>query len=464
MPPDTHRLEIYRVAGIRAPPLGLAYLASALMREGHEVAIIDSPTLELSLREFLDKVREFKPDVVGISVSTPLAPKAYETAKRIKEQFPDLIIVGGGPHATYMYEEALSNGIDIVVRFEGEVTTVELVKTLERFGKDPEALRKVKGIAFADRDGKIVVTEDRGFVENLDSIPFPAWHLLPMDRYTVLGKSIRVAHVIASRGCPYGCIFCLTSYYWGRRIRYRSPQNVAEEIQILVEKYGAKHIVFSDDNFAFSRRFVYELMDELQKRGIDVPFSCGARVDSLDKKFLEFLVRKGCTALYIGVESGSQETLDRIGKRITLDQCRRVVEWTRELNLFTMASFVIGFPWETVDDVRKTIEFAVKLDPSYAQFTVATPYPGTPLFDYAVKNDLIVDWNWEHYTTVRPVMKGHYLDTKAIGRLLKEAYRRFYLRYKFLRRELASGRLRQLLPKIVRTALEGLIDLIRSRV
>ncbi len=463
LPPDIHNLEIYRVAGMSAPPLGLAYIAAVLENAGHKVAILDSPTLRLDTKTFLQKVREFKPDVVGLSLITPTAPKGYTAAKKIKEMCPDTIVIAGGPHVTYMYDEALDNGIDVVVRFEGERTVLELVDVLERFGLNPDALRKVRGIAYRDREGRTVVTENREFIEDLDTLPFPARHLLPMDRYTVLGKSIRAAHIMASRGCPYGCIFCLTSYYWGRRVRYRSAKNVANEIQLVVEKYGAKYIIFTDDEFTLSRRFVYELIRELRERKLDIVFTCGARVDHMDREFMKFLVENGCVALYFGVESGSQETLDRIGKGITLDQCRKVFQWARELGVFAMGSFVIGFPWETVDDIRKTIEFALELDPSYAQFTVATPYPGTPLFSYAVENNLIVDWNWEHYTTVRPVMRGFYLDVDTIARLLKEAYRRFYLRLDFIKREMASGRILRIIPKLIKEALHTLVDAIRSR-
>ncbi len=463
LPPDIHNLEIYRTAGITAPPLGLAYIASVLERAGHKVTIIDSPTLKLSSSQFIQKIREIKPDIIGLSLQTPLAPRGYRIARLIKELFPDLIIIAGGTHPTYMYEEALDNGIDIVVRFEGELTALELVKVLERKGFDIEALKKVKSIAFRDKEKRTIVTPLREPIHNLDELPFPARHLLPMENYTVLGKNIRAAHIMASRGCPYGCIFCTTSYFWGRRLRLRSPKNVADEIEYVVNKHKAKYIVFTDDELTTSRKFVYGLIDEIKKRKLDIMFTCGARVDHMDREFMKFLVENGCVGLYFGVESGSQETLDKIGKRITLDQARKVFTWAKELNAFAMGSFIIGFPWETVDDIRKTIDFAIELDPSYAQFTVATPYPGTPLYYYAIEHNLIVDWNWEHYTTIHPVMRGFHIDVKTIAKLLQEAYRRFYLRWSFLKRELSCGRLLQIAPKILREVFSAIIDAIKSR-
>ena len=463
LPPDSHNTEVQKVAGVNAPPLGLAYIASVLEKVGHKTLIVDSPTLRIDMKRFLQITKEFKPDIVGISLSTPLAPRGYGAAKKLREEFPDIILIAGGPHATYMYNEALNNGFHIVVRSEGELTMLELIDVLARYGFNTEALKKVKGIVFRDRDGRTIVTEPRPLIEDLDALPFPARHLLPMDKYTVLGKNIKAAHIMASRGCPYGCIFCLTSYYWGRRVRIRSAKNVVDEIEHVVEKYNAKYIVFTDDELTISKRFVYEMIDEIKKRKLDIVFTCGARVDHLNRKFLQFLANNGCIAIYLGIESGVQHILERIGKGITLDQCRKVFEWIHNLDMFAVGSFVIGFPWETVDDVKKTIEFAIELDPSYAQFTVATPYPGTPLFEYAVRHNLIVDWNWEHYTTVRPVMKGLYLDVKTIARLLKEAYLRFYLRLNFIKREIVSGRFFRILPKIFRETFELFKDFVKSR-
>ncbi|MCI4436008.1 MAG: cobalamin-dependent protein [Ignisphaera sp.] len=464
LPPDTHNLEIYRVLGANAPPLGLAYIAGVLEKAGYSVRIVDSPTLKLDQERFIDIVKEFKPDIIGFSLLTPLAPKGYEIAHKLKELFPETILVAGGQHPTFMYSEALSHGFDIVVRFEGEYTMLELVKTIERYGySSTEALKSVKGIAFRDREGNIVVTDNREPIHNLDELPFPARHLLPMDKYTVFGKSVPVAHIMASRGCPYGCIFCSTSYFWGRRIRIRSVANVADEIEHVVNKYKAKYIVFTDDELTWSKKWVSDLIDELKKRGLDIQFTCGARVDHLqDFDFLKKLVDGGCIGLFVGVESASQNTLNLIGKKITVEQAEKFFENVKKLeqqykeSIDVVGSFVIGFPWETVDDMKKTIDFAVKLDPTYAQFTIATPYPGTPLYDYAVKHNLIIDWNWEHYTTLRAVMKGLYTDAKTLEKLLREAYRRFYVRAKYLLREARKGRLFMVLPTIIHSIISWL--------
>ncbi|MCE4628398.1 MAG: B12-binding domain-containing radical SAM protein [Desulfurococcales archaeon] len=460
LPPGVHNLEIYRIMGMKAPPLGLASIAAVLENAGFKVRIIDSPTLEIEEDEWLREVKSWSPDVVGISLLTPLAPRGYRAIKRLKEEMPDVPIIVGGPHPTFMYEEALREGADIVVMGEGELTTLELVKTLQAHGMSPEHLKNVRGIAFKAGDGRTVVTPPRPVVRNLDLLPWPARHLLPMEKYTLFGKPIRVAHVMASRGCPYGCIYCTTSYFWGRRVRFRSAENVVGEIEYLVDKYHVKYVVFADDELVLNKKFVKDYVRLMKERGLDLPFACGARVDHVNREFMKFLFDNNCVTIYFGVESAKQETLDRIGKRITIDQIKRAFQWKKELGGFAVGSFILGFPWETIEDMKRTVEFAIRLDPDYAQFTALTPYPGTPLFEYAKKHGLIEDWNWEHYTTIRPVMRGFNFTRDDLARMIKYAYRKFYLRLSFIGRELRRGRLKDLAGVLARELARYLKDVI----
>jgi len=440
VPPGIDKLELYKVLGLKAPPLGLAWIAAVLEMAGHKVRVIDSPTEGVDLKTFINEVESWSPDVVGITSITPTIYKAYDAAKAIKEYDKDLPVIMGGPHVTFMYEEALSNGVDVVVRGEGEYTTLELVNTMEKVGLDAERLRSIRGLAFR-RGGEIVRTPDRPPIRNLDELPPPARHLLPMDKYTLFGKPIRIIHAMASRGCPYGCSYCSTSYFWGRMIRYRSAEAVADEIEDAVNKYKTNIVVFTDDEFTLGKRFVYDFLREIRERGLDISFSCGSRVDTIDRDMMAKLKEHGCTALYFGVESGSQDTINRVGKNITLEQANRVFQWAKEINIDHVGSFIIGFPWETIDDMKNTVRFAMKLNPTYAQLTVATPYPGTPLYYQAVNENLIEDWNWEHYTTLRAVMRGYRFTREQAQRMLQWAYVKFYSRPKFLVHELIHGRL-----------------------
>ncbi|RUM48104.1 MAG: B12-binding domain-containing radical SAM protein [Hyperthermus sp.] len=466
LPPGIHTLEIYRIAGMKVPPLGLAWIAAVLEREGHKVSIIDSPTLELDVEKWIRLVKGFRPDIVGFSLLTPTAPKGYRAVKLVKEELPGVITVAGGQHPTAMFSEALNEGFDVVVLREGEYTMRDLVRVIESRGFDPAALMGVDGIAFRDpRSGAIRVTRPRRPIEKLDELPWPARHLLPMDKYTLLGKPIRVAHVMASRGCPYGCMYCSTSYFWGRRVRFRSPRDVADEVEFLYEKYGARYVVFADDELTINKYFVRRWIEEIRERGLDIRFACGSRVNHVNREILDLMIRSGCVMLYFGVESASQETLDRIGKRITPEQAEKVFSTVRELGGHAMGSFILGFPWESLDDMKATVEFAVKLDPDYAQFTALTPYPGTPLYTYAKKHGLIEDWNWEHYTTIQPVMRGFKWSRRDLARMIKYAYRRFFLRPRFILREALEGRLwstsRVVVKEVVNVLRDKLLELIK---
>ncbi len=463
LPPDTHRLEVYSILGAYAPPLGLAWIAAVLERAGHKVKIIDSPTLRLGVKDFIREVKGWSPDLIGFSVITPTARKAYTTVRLLKKYFSDIPIIGGGPHPTFMYGEALNEGFDVIVCGEGELTTLELVSTIERFGFPCDELRNVKGIVFKDREGNYVRTMSRELISDLSKLPWPAHHLLDMNAHSMFNKNVKVAHVMASRGCPYGCIFCSTSYFWGRRVRFRPTKDVVGEIKLLAEEYGVKRVAFMDDELTASRTFINEFIKEVKESKLDLEFSCGSRVDHVDREMLKNMKEVGFKAIYFGVESASQDSLKMIGKRITIESVIKAFKLAKELGLYHVGTFILGFPWETLDDMEKTVEFAIKLNPSYAQFTVATPYPGTPLYEYAVRNNLLIDNNWEHFTTLRPVMRGIHFSEMDVARMLARAYRKFYLRAEYLIREIRGRRLAEIRTIITKGIANWFDDYIRSR-
>ncbi|MEM4576345.1 MAG: radical SAM protein [Candidatus Nezhaarchaeales archaeon] len=446
IPPGCDKLEIYQVAGIRAPPLGLAWIASVLERYGHDVKIVDSPTLGLSLTDFIKIVGSWCPDIVGLSSLTPTIKLAYKTAKAVKTLNRDIKIAMGGVHTTFMWREVLSECpyVDFVVLGEGEGSMPQLVDALEK-GVKP---RNVPGIAMRNENGEPVCTGPWKLVD-LEDLPPPARHLLPMDKYTALGKPVNIVHVMASRGCPYGCIFCATSYYFGRRVRFRRVESVLNEIVDCIDKYKTKTFVFTDDEFTISKRWIESFIRGLKEMGVDIQWTCGARVDSVDEKLLAKMYSSGCQTIYFGVESGSQRTIDKIGKRISLSQVKRVFETVKRIGGSAVATFIFGFPWETVSDMKQTMKFAMDLDPDYAQFTYATPYPGTPLFNIAKRFNLIVDHDWSHFTTVRPVMRGFYFTIRDVEAVFKEAYLKFYTRLKFLARQIKMGLFRDFIKVIL---------------
>ncbi|MFP3228985.1 MAG: radical SAM protein [Nitrososphaeria archaeon] len=454
--PGLRPLEIYQSIGVRSPPLGLAYIGAVLEGAGHQVMILDAPTQGMGVDEAAREVLSWRPDVVGISAVTPTAKGGYRLACAIKSRAPDLPIVMGGQHVSFMFQEALSTGcVDYVAIGEGERTMAELVEAISG-ARDAES---VDGLALPGPR----LTRPRRPIENLDELPEPARHLLPMDEYTVFDKPVRIIHVIASRGCPYGCIYCSTSYYWGRRYRIRSARLVADEIERATQKYGTNIVVFADDELTLSHKWVYEFLDELDRRKLDISWTCGTRVSSVNRDLLERMRAKGCNIIYYGVESYNDEDLLRIRKKITTGQVQDAVRATKEAGMEVAGSFVLGFPWQRVEDVRNTVKFAERLNLDYAQFTVATPYPGTPLYEEAVRDGLIEVWDWDYYTTVYPVMRGMYIARDQMIKLLGWAYRKFYMRPSYLLSQLRKNRLRTMIDMMAR-AIGSAISSMRSSV
>mgnify|MGYP001772637396 CR=1 FL=1 len=452
--PGLRPLEIYQSIGVRSPPLGLAYIGAVLESAGHEVMILDAPTLGLGVEEAAREVLSWRPDVVGISAVTPTVKGGYRLACAIKGRAPDLPVVMGGQHVSFMFEEALSTGcVDYVAIGEGERTMLELVEALGRGGD----VSSVDGLALPGPR----LTRPRRPIDNLDELPEPARHLLPMDKYTVFDKPVKIIHVIASRGCPYGCIYCSTSYYWGRRYRIRSAKLVADEIEKATQKYGTNIVVFADDELTLSHKWVNEFLNELESRRLDISWTCGTRVSSVNRDILSRMKSKGCNIIYYGVESYNDEDLQRIRKKITTGQVQDAVRATKEVGMEVAGSFVLGFPWQRVDDVKNTVKFAERLNLDYAQFTVATPYPGTPLYQEALDEGLIEVWDWDYYTTVYPVMRGKFLGRGQLIKLLGWAYRNFYMRPSYLLSQLSKNRLSTMMDialRAIKSALSSMFS------
>ncbi|MGC8666189.1 MAG: B12-binding domain-containing radical SAM protein [Conexivisphaera sp.] len=450
--PGLRPLEIYQSIGVRSPPLGLAYMGAVLESAGHQVKILDAPTLQMGVDEAARDIMSWKPDIVGISAVTPTVKGGYRLACTIKNAAPDLPVVMGGQHVSFMFNEALSTGcVDYVAIGEGERTMLELVNSIERGGD----VSSVDGLALPGPR----LTRPRRPIESLDELPEPDRHLLPMDKYTVFDKPIKIVHVIASRGCPYGCIYCSTSYYWGRRYRIRSAKLVADEIEKATQEYKTNIVVFADDELTLSHKWVNEFLKELESRKLDISWTCGTRVSSVNRELLEGMRSKGCNIIYYGVESYDDEDLARIRKKITTGQVQDAVRTTKEVGMEVAGSFVLGFPWQRVDDVRNTVKFAERLHLDYAQFTVATPYPGTPLYEEAISENLIEVWDWDYYTTVYPVMRGAYIGRSQMNKLLGWAYRKFYMRPSYMFSQLTKNRLSTILSiaaRAVRSAISSM--------
>ena len=441
-------VEVVRRLGIATPPLGLGYLAAVLRKSGFKVQIIDDLVEKLSLEGIIKRIKESQ--IVGITSTTATFNAALKYAKYIKEKIGSFIILGG-VHVTFHPFDALKHDfVDAVCVGEGEETIVDVARSID----GGEGLEGIKGIIFREGD-RIIMNEPRGFIEDLDSLPFPAHDLLPLEKYTILGQKLEQFPMITSRGCPFACRYCSSSQFFGRKFRARSAENVVDEMEWLVNEFGAKQIAFGDDTFTLNRRRVVDICNEIRKRGLDVEWSCSSRVDTISYEILRKMRDAGCTVIYYGVESANTDILNRYyRKRINLDEVRKVVEMTKKAGIEVVCSFIIGAPFETMEDIKTTLKFAIELGPDYAQFSILTPYPGTEIYEEAKREGLILTENYEEYTAGKPILKNFHLTPREISRLLKYCYLRFYMRPGFIFREIKKGRIKVVLEIVKRALFE----------
>jgi len=370
------------------PPLGIAWIASVLEAGGHGVSVIDANAENLSLEEIRLRLAPVKPDVVGISCNySPLHYPTLQIAAMVKKSFGIPVILGGN-HSTALAEYMLntSHDIDVIVRGEGEVILPELLRALQ--SKTP--FTDVRGIAF--RSGsKTLLTPEPPLIGNLDELPMPAYHLLPMDKY-------RRYNIVASRGCPFDCSYCASDVIFRKKVRYRSPENVVKEIRHLLSHFGEKHCWFSDDTFITNPKYTEALLLEMTKAQLTMPWSCLTRVDRVTKELLEKMKASGCRYISYGIESGNQDMLNKMRKRITVADIIKTLKMTREVGIKQYGFFMVGYPGENWNTVMDSYRLIHQEPMDGVAFNVVIPLPGTKLFNELVQQRLlnIDDINWDH--------------------------------------------------------------------
>ncbi len=361
-------------------PTGLAYLASALEKSGVEVKIFDLTAENASLDTLKGLIQSFNPDLIGITTNVAIARKACITGRYIKRVFPQVKVIFGGPWASTNAGYVLNSRIcDVVVIGEGEETIVELCKIIE-IGGD---FHQIKGIAFKENMNNIIFTEQRPFIDNLDALPFPAWHLFPdPKKYMHFNRYFPFFPVLATRGCVYNCIHC-TKFIHGYKIRQRSVENVIEELKLLKSKYGAKEILIIDDNFTMNRKFCTNLLKEIIKNNLNlkINFANGVRADTLTPGLVRLMKEAGTYSIALGVESGNDKILQMIGKNTTRAKIEKAAYLIKKSGIFLRTFFILGLPGDSNASMNETIEFARKLDAEYAHFFIANPFPGTRMHE-----------------------------------------------------------------------------------
>lgn len=418
-----------------APPMGLMYLASYLLKErpSDEVKIIDSVVDHMDARDIERAARQFGPDIVGISSMSIHAPVMHEIATKVKAILPESTIIAGGPHAAAAPASILADhNIDIVVPGEGEATFLELVDVIENGGD----MEKVAGLILRDETEGIKRTAARAPIEDLDSIPFPAWDLVGIDKffdYAVLTQNNVRAHprfttIFTSRACPYRCIYCHNIF--GKRFRPRGVSNVLEEMAVLHDRYGVREFHLIDDCFNLDLERASEIMRGIIDRGWDIKmaFPNGVRADRLPQDYLDLMKSAGVYKMNYGVESGTRRIQALMNKNLDLNLIKNSIDRSDRTGFITHGFFMVGFPTETCEEMLETVEFACSSRLTMAGFFFVQPYPGTALYEMAISHgwcppDIVGDEGCFNDLGINVSAA----TDKQLDGIQSNAYRRFYL-------------------------------------
>ena len=414
-------------------PFGILSLAAVIQRDLPEtsVTVVDGRAEDLSPDALLDRILETKPEIVGISSFSYSINDTLLLSKWIKKADPDIKIILGGVHATQLPDEAIKNpNVDFVIRGEGEYSLRDLIAG--------HNLDDIKGLVYKDENNQVKMHPEFDIVDVLDELPTLAYDLVDMSNYyPTAGQCHRfpASAMITSRGCPGRCIYCSSSIS-GKKVRYRSAKNIVNEIEFLIDNYGIKEIVFMDDVFTSDKDRLLEFCQLMQDRRLDILWDCSSRVQHVNEEILLIMKKAGCGQLSFGVETGDENVLKSIKKGQTLNHVREKVALSKKAGIETRSSFILGFPADTIESMQKTIDFAIELDPHLVSFYVATPFPGTEMYEWAVKNNNLLTRNWSLYDQQHHILNIPGATPEEIDNMYKLAYTSFYHRPKFILKRL----------------------------
>lgn len=399
------------------PPTDLMYLAAVAEQVGLEAKINDYS----QSGDYEADLKEFKPDYLVVNIATPTLEHDLEAIKLAKEICPDIITIAKGAAFLTLADKIVRehDELDFGILGEAENTLKEILE------EKPKV--EILGLYYKENN-EVKFTGNRPFIEDLDSLPFPARHLVNNNIYRRPDNNKVQATIKVSRGCPFHCFFCLATPVSGAKVRRRSPENIVEEIRECVEKYNIKNFLFWSDIFNIDKDWTMKLCQAIIDSGLKITWSANTRADTADLEMAEMMYKSGCRLVSIGVESGSQCMLEKMGKKITLNDVRRTVKVFKKAKIRIYNYFVIGLPWETEETVEETIKFAIELNSDFISFYTATPLPGSRFYDYAEEHNLFdKDTSFEN-AYYYPAVNTHSLSRERIFELHKSAIKRFYLR------------------------------------
>lgn len=419
------------------PPMDLTYMAAVAEAVGIEAKIVDYSLEKNAKLQLKTDLEIFQPDYLVVNVATTTLENDLEVLKIAKEICPEVTTIVKGAHfltentdILYKYKD-----LDLVIVGEAEETLKEIL-----LGKD---YSDIKGLCYRDGQSfKILAkyTGKRPFIKDLDSLPFPARHLVDNKKFRRPDNNKVQAIIKVSRGCPHHCFFCLATPVSGSKVRVRSAENIIAEIKECVEKYKIKNFLFWSDIFNQDREWTINLCKKIIESGLKITWSSNTRADTADKEMAELMYKSGCRLVSIGVESGSQYVLDKMGKKITIDQIRDTVKIFKNAKIRIYNYFVIGLPWDNEDTIEDTIQLAIELDSEFISFYTAMPLLGTRFYKYAKDKNLIDGSEVYENAYYQPVVNTHALSKERVFELHKQAVRRFYLRPSFILRSIFNIR------------------------
>lgn len=399
------------------PPTDLMYLAAVAEKAGLDAKINDYS----QNGDYEADLKEFNPDYLVVNIATPTLEHDLDAVKKAKEICPNVVTIAKGAAFLTLADRIIKehNELDFGILGEAENTLKEILE------EKPKA--EILGLYYKEND-EVKFTGNRPFIEDLDSLPFPARHLVDNNIYRRPDNNKVQATIKVSRGCPFHCFFCLATPVSGAKVRRRSPENIVAEIKECVEKYNIKNFLFWSDIFNIDKDWTMKLCQAIIDSGLKITWSANTRADTADLEMAEMMYKSGCRLVSIGVESGSQYMLEKMGKKITLNDVRRTVKVFKKAKIRIYNYFVIGLPWETEETVEETIKFAIELNSDFISFYTATPLPGSRFYDYALEHNLFDKETSFENAYYYPAVNTHNLSRERVFELHKSAIKRFYLR------------------------------------
>jgi anaerobic magnesium-protoporphyrin IX monomethyl ester cyclase len=402
------------------PPIGLMYIGAILRREGFNVSLLDSMAEKKRYEEILDKTNRY--DIVICPIATSNCRDVYDFLKSLRVKYR----IVTGTHASYFWKDILERGIaEIVITGEPEFSVLETVKAIASNGDFTD----IRGISYI-KDGKVVRNPDMPLIQDLDALPFPDRDLIknsnywtsffPKDNFTIL---------LTARGCPARCTFCTTHHYYNYTYRVRSAENVVEELKEIKRKYGIKSFGFWDDTFTIKKERTIKICELMIKERLSMKWTCLSRADTVDLETLRIMKKAGCMQIQYGVETGVQEILNNVRKGITIQKIEKTINEAKQVGIEQTLFFMIGNKGENKETVRKTVEFAKRLDPEYVSFNIATPFPGSALYE-EIKD--VEGLDMHKFDTLTAPISLCELSVEELNKSVKNAYREFYFRPKYI--------------------------------